>query len=94
MTEKKKKFLLSLSTSHNKNTMNLHNFKYQSPMGKAILILTYPILFPYHIGELMRERKLKRIIRKGIADACKDPQSVTAEIVNEASWELRSIYGK
>ena len=94
MTEKKKKFLLSLSTSHNKNTMNLHNFKYQSPMGKAILILTYPILFPHHIGELMRERKLKRIIRKGIADACKDPQSVTAEIVNEASWELRSIYGK
>jgi len=74
--------------------MNLHNFKYQSPMGKAILILTYPILFPHHIGEWMRERKLKSIIRKGIADACKDPQSVTAEIVNEASWELRSIYGK
>ncbi len=74
--------------------MNLHNFKYQSPMGKAILILTYPILFPHHIGEWMRERKLKNIIRKGIADACKDPQSVTAEIVNEASWELRSIYGK
>ena len=74
--------------------MNLHNFKYQSPTGKAILILTYPILFPHHIGEWMRERKLKRIICKGIADACKDPQSVTAEIVNEASWELRSIYGK
>ena len=74
--------------------MNLHNFKYQSPMGKAILILTYPILFPHHIGELMRERKLKRIIRKGISDACKDPKSVTAEIITEASAELRMIYGK
>ena len=74
--------------------MNMHNFKYQSPMGKAILILTYPILFPHHIGEYMRVRKLKRIIRKGLPEACKNPQSVTAEIVNEASWELRSIYGK
>lgn len=72
----------------------MHNFKYQSPMGKAILIITYPILFPHHIGELMRERKLKSIIRKGIADACKDPKSVTAEIVTEASAELRMIYGK
>jgi len=74
--------------------MNMYNFKSQPMIGKAILILTYPILFPHHIGEWMRERKLKRIIRKGIADACKDPQSVTAEIVNEASCELRMIYGK
>jgi hypothetical protein len=74
--------------------MNLHNFKYQSPMGKAILILTYPIIFPHHVGEWMRARKLKRIIRKGLPEACKNPQGVTAEIVDEASWELRSIYGK
>ncbi len=72
----------------------MHNFKSQPIMGKAILILTYPFVFPYHIQEWMRERKLKRIIRKGIADACKDPQGVTAEIVNEASCELRMIYGK
>ena len=39
-------------------------------MGKAILILTYPILFPHHIGEYMRVRKLKRIIRKGLPEAC------------------------
>tara|TARA_R100000654_G_scaffold59939_1_gene86691 strand:+ start:12529 stop:12753 length:225 start_codon:yes stop_codon:yes gene_type:complete len=74
--------------------MNIQNFKDQNATGKAILILTYPILFPHHIGELMRERKLKRIIRKGISEACKDPKSVTAEIVNEASCELRMIYGK
>ena len=42
----------------------------------------------------MRARKLKRIIRKGLPEACKNPQGVTAEIVDEASWELRSIYGK
>jgi len=74
--------------------MNLHNFKYQSPMGKVVLLLTYPLTIGVHWVEWRRMRKLKRIVRKGISDACKNPQGVTAEIVNEASWELRSIYGK
>jgi len=63
-------------------------------MGKVILLITYPVVFPYHIQEWLRMRKLKRIVRKGIAEACKNPQGVTAEIVDEASCELRMIYGK
>ena len=74
--------------------MNIHNFKSQSMMGKVVLILTYPIAFPHHFQEFLHIRRLKRIVRKGISEACRNPQGVTAEIVNEASWELYSIYGE
>ena len=74
--------------------MNILNFKSQPMMGKVVLLLTYPIAFPHHFQEFRRIRKLKRIVRKGISEACRNPQSVTAEIVNKASWELHSIYGK
>ena len=74
--------------------MNVYNFKTQPMMGKVVLILTYPFAIGVHWIEWRRMRKLKRIVRKGISDACKNPQGVTAEIVNEASWELRCIYGK
>ena len=63
-------------------------------MGKIVLILTYPLAIGIHIDEWMRVRKLQRIVRKGIAEACRNPHSVTAEIVSDASRELCSVYGK
>ena len=72
----------------------MHNFKSQSMTGKIVLILTYPFAIGVHWVEWRRMRKLKRIVRNHIGDACEDPQGVTAEIVNEASSELRYIYGK
>ena len=74
--------------------MNTHNFKQQPIMGKVALILTYLLAIGIHIDEWMRVRKLQRIVRKGIAEACRNPHSVTAEIVSDASWELCSVYGK
>lgn len=63
-------------------------------MGKVALILTYPLAIGIHIDEWMRVRKLQRIVRKGIAEACRNPKGIVAEIVDDASWELRSVYGK
>ena len=74
--------------------MNVYNFKTQPMMGKVVLILTYPFAIGVHWIEWRRMRKLKRIVRNHIGDACEDPQGVTAEIVKEASSELREIYGK
>ena len=74
--------------------MNTHNFKQQSVMGKVTLILTYPLAIGIHIHEWKRMRKLQRIVRKGIAEACRNPKGTVAEIVSDASWELSTVYGK
>ena len=74
--------------------MNIHNFKDQSNKGKALLLLTYPLAIGIHLGEWLRERKLKRMIRKWIGYACKNPKGFEAEMVSEWSEELRCIYGK
>ena len=74
--------------------MNLHNFKDQDTKGKALLILTVPFAIGIHWMEWRRMRKLKRMIRKWIGAACKNPKGVEAEMVSEWSRELRCIYGK
>ena len=74
--------------------MNIHNFKDQSNTGKALLLLTYPFAIGIHLGEWLRERKLKRMIRKWLPTACKNPQGTEAEMVEEWSRELHYIYGK
>ena len=74
--------------------MNRFSYKIQSVGGMIVLILTFPLAFGIHFHEWKRMRKLQRIVRKGIAEACRNPHSVTAEIVSDASWELHSVYGK
>ena len=74
--------------------MNMFNYNNQSIGGKIVLILTFPLAIGIHFYEWKRMRKLQRIVRKGISKACRNPHSVTAEIVSDASWELRSVYGK
>jgi len=74
--------------------MNMFNYRNQTIVGKIVLILTFPLAISIHFREWKRMRKLQRIVRKGIAEACRNPHSVVAEIVSDASWELRSVYGK
>ena len=74
--------------------MNLHNYKQQSAVGKAALILTFPFAIGIHLGEWLRERKLKRMIRKWLPVAIKKPNGHEAKMVKEWSSELRYIYGK
>ncbi len=72
----------------------MFNYRNQTIVGKIVLILTFPLAISIHFREWKRMRKLQRIVRKGIAEACRNPHSVVAEIVSDASWELRSVYGK
>jgi len=72
----------------------MFNYNNQSIGGKIVLLLTYPLAIGIHFHEWKRMRKLQRIVRKGIAEACRNPKGTVAEIVSDASWELRCIYGK
>lgn len=72
----------------------MFNYNNQSVGGKIVLLITYPLAIGIHFHEWKRMRKLQRIVRKGIAEACRNPKGTVAEIVSDASWELRSVYGK
>jgi hypothetical protein len=72
----------------------MFNYRNQTIVGKIVLILTFPLAISIHFREWKRMRKLQRIVRKGIAEACRNPHSAVAEIVSDASWELHSVYGK
>jgi hypothetical protein len=72
----------------------MFNYNKQTIGGKIVLLLTYPLAIGIHFHEWKRMRKLQRIVRKGIAEACRNPKGTVAEIVSDASWELHSVYGK
>ena len=74
--------------------MNLHNYKQQSAVGKAALILTYPFAIGVHWSEWRRMKQLQYLIKRWIPVACKNPKGYEAECVTEWSEELREIYGK
>ena len=70
------------------------NFKNQTLINKAIIIITFPFAIGIHLSEWLRERKLKRMIRKWLPVAIKKPNGHESKMVEKWSKELRFVYGK